>query len=170
MYNCNLETGIPYGVISCNSLPAWIWNEIDGMDCPVEREAFADYVRDCAVADADRGYVTVADFDGDQAEEDVYDLIAREDTDVLRELCERDPGDSWESDFGAFRRFGEIDGCKVSVAELGGALNFWVEFSPYIGKYRPCSPCIPGAGDLDSPDPDDGIECYDVPPEWRSGE
>lgn len=61
---------------------------------------------------------------------------------------------------------GEMDGVKYRTSWLGGALHVWVFESPVTGNYQECSPCVPGAGNLDCPDPN-GVLTYDVPPEWR---
>lgn len=59
----------------------------------------------------------------------------------------------------------EIEGMKLGLSWLGGAPLVWVFESPHTTHVRPCSPCVPGAGDLNSPDPD-GMVCYTLPPEW----
>lgn len=76
------------------------------------------------------------------------------------------------------------DGTKHEVSlmlsPLGGAQLLWVMDSPYITPCASCSPCIPGAGDLDSPtgffnpederfgayDPAAGKYAHCLPPEW----
>lgn len=56
-----------------------------------------------------------------------------------------------------------------STSWLGGALNFWIFQSPFsTDKARRASPCVPGAGILDTLD---GSETsYDVPADWRHQE
>ena len=61
---------------------------------------------------------------------------------------------------------GEYEGVRFRTSWLGGALHVWVFDSPHTGMYQECSPCVPGAGNLDCPDPD-GVLTYDVPAEWR---
>lgn len=61
---------------------------------------------------------------------------------------------------------GEINGVKYRTFWLGGALHFWIFESPHIGLFQPCSPCVPGAADLDNPS-NNGIKGYDVPDSWR---
>ena len=61
---------------------------------------------------------------------------------------------------------GEYEGVRYRTSWLGGALNVWIFKSPVVGNYAECSPCVPGAGNLDCPDLD-GVVCYDVPKEWR---
>lgn len=175
------ERGTPYGVISVASLGDWIWDEIDQMDCPGEQEACAEFMRDRATELIDTGELTFNDLECTEGEES-YALAELSDQEVVDMVDGIDPyaGQSfWDGlETGVHRRFGVIEGVEVSVAELGGALNLWVEKSPHLGWYRPCSPCIPGAGDLDSPAPlgEDGecegpaVLCYDVPLEWRRKE
>jgi hypothetical protein len=62
----------------------------------------------------------------------------------------------------------EYEGVTVSVTTLGGAPLVFIMESPVIVKARPCSPCVPNAGDLDNLDPDYGIECYGLPEDWLS--
>jgi hypothetical protein len=66
-------------------------------------------------------------------------------------------------------KFGEITNeqgtFKMMMTYLGGAPLLWVLEGPVITKARPCSICVPGAGDLDSPD-EDGYECYGLPEGW----
>lgn len=65
---------------------------------------------------------------------------------------------------------GVYEGVHYRTSYLGGALNFFVFEGP-VGRVRSlCSPCVPGAGDLDSgftfdADSDD-YECYCVPLDW----
>ena len=61
---------------------------------------------------------------------------------------------------------GEYEGVKYQSSWLGGALNVWIFESPHTGRFAECSPCVPGAGNLDRPDAD-GVLTYDVPPDWR---
>jgi len=61
---------------------------------------------------------------------------------------------------------GEYEGIKYRTSWLGGALNVWIFESPVTGLYQECSPCVPGAGNLDCPD-EEGVLTYDVPKEWR---
>jgi len=61
----------------------------------------------------------------------------------------------------------ETDGMKLGLSWLGGAPIVWVFESPHMARFAPCSPCVPGAGDLDSPEPD-GVMAYCLPGEWTS--
>jgi hypothetical protein len=69
---------------------------------------------------------------------------------------------------------------KMMVSPIGGAQQLWVLDSPYITPCTGCSPCCPGAGDLDAPstffdprderpgryDPANGKYAHCLPPEW----
>mgnify|MGYP007063752762 CR=1 FL=1 len=72
--------------------------------------------------------------------------------------------EDYESDEDEYEH--EVDGMKLGASCLGGAYLIWVYESPHTARVRECSPCIPGAGDLDSPDIDHGMECYSVSQDW----
>jgi len=59
----------------------------------------------------------------------------------------------------------ETDGMSLGLNYLGGAALVWVYKSPVTAKCSFCSPCCPGAGDLDNKR-DDGVETYSLPDEW----
>jgi hypothetical protein len=178
MPNYNRETGVAYGVIAVASLGDWIWDEIDQMDCPGEQEAYAEFMRDRAMELIDKNEIDYEDLDCEEGEEfnGLAEMTDMQVTDLVDSIDPNAGQSFWDGiELGVHRRFGTIDGVRVSVAELGGALNLWVEEGPHMGWYRPCSLCIPGAGDLDSPVhlDDEGecdgpaVLCYDVPLEWR---
>lgn len=60
---------------------------------------------------------------------------------------------------------GTCDGVEYMITWLGGAPLLWVFKSPFTGKFDLCSPCVPNACNLDSPNPD-GYEGYTVPADW----
>lgn len=161
--NVNLETGIAYGYISANSLHPDIVQDLqdNGTDVYYE-EAWADFIRGKRSEynenlDATRQRV---EDDGLKFDEDSVDAFDEEDY--------RDEfNNSYEQDEPVHE--GEKDGVKYRTSWLGGALNVWVFESPFTCKTVPCSPCVPGAGDLDNVGKGD-YECYDVPPNWRDEE
>lgn len=61
---------------------------------------------------------------------------------------------------------GQHEGVHYRTSWLGGAQHLWVFRSPVLTKCRPCSPCVPGAGDLDSVG---DYLAYGVPADWLSG-
>jgi len=56
------------------------------------------------------------------------------------------------------------EGCKMFSAFDNTCL--FVTKSTHVMKVRLCSPCAPGAGDIDSPDDDHGWWAYCPPPSW----
>lgn len=88
-----------------------------------------------------------------------------------------------EDDLPTFPEEDELNEAIVENVELGDSEGPWIyeqdgyvlqstEFyimvikSPYIKYCRPCSPCFPNAGDLDSPDIEHGIKTYCLGPDW----
>lgn len=171
--NYNRETGIRYGMIAMQSLDPDLYNDLMNLPNPSQDSAFREYLIDFIDnAGVDLTEEQMLEFE--KAQEDP-------DTTILQELAEsigseiedRFWGGSVSDDFwdaydeGDVGAEGVIDGVTVHLADLGGAHVLWVFDSPHVGKYRECSPCVPGAGDLDSPDPEHGVETYDVPADWR---
>ena len=81
--------------------------------------------------------------------------------------------DDWCDNYDAeeIEVIGALDGVKYVSSWLGGALHFFIFYSPYVtDKAEKGSPCVPGAGILDNLSRD--VTAYDVPPDWRieSGE
>lgn len=154
--NTNTSTGIPFGVIALNSLQDWLFEEIMQLPNASLDASLADYARNVL---AENGM-------------DPEDVNALDDTAARDEAEEADPlyaerfFDGCDMEFDGAE--GVIDGVTVCVSEMGGAYILFIMESPNVGRYSPCSPCVPGAGDLDSPDREHGIECYDVPAEWRA--
>jgi hypothetical protein len=61
---------------------------------------------------------------------------------------------------------GTHEGITYRIDWLGGAPLVWVLEGHVVGRFDLCSPCVPNACSLDSPNPD-GFEGYDVPADWR---
>lgn len=57
------------------------------------------------------------------------------------------------------------DGMKLGLSYLGGGALVWVYESPVTAECAPCSPCVPGAGDLDTKRAG-GMVAYDLPADW----
>lgn len=140
--NVNELTGIRYGIISANSLDGELVQDL--LYYEGEDLSWKEAEEEIKIAMREEG-VTEEDWDRtlDDRLSDVY---------IDEPIVE-----------------GECEGVKYRTSWLGGALLFWIFESPRIGLYSECSPCCPNAGDLDSPN-DDGVECYDVPKEWRVDE
>lgn len=143
MTNTNPETGVRYGIINAHSIDPEILNTIqmEGRDVLYEAdkaELWADVKRVCE------------DFMSDKDSDEVADLAV----------------ENMVTDYDELIHEHVIDGVQVRTTWLGGGLLIWVFESPFLGTYAQCSPCVPGAGDLNTPD-ENGVTCYDVPPDWR---
>ena len=181
MLNTNPETGVPYGTIYMNSLDSDTANELwytygkdlsyakalEELKSDLEREAenIEDESR-IAVMEryeklSDREYEAILENEVECA----YLRLGYGDREAFVEGEMDCRGQNIYIDEPTIE--GECEGVKYHISWLGGAPLLWVFESPYTGLYRRCSPCVPGAGDLNSPD-EDGSLCYDVPPDWRA--
>ena len=177
--NTNPETGIAYGVISANSLnPETVWDlTFNNGRAVYAEEALAD-LKKSIEADADaieeevritleeRGGFTPREFD-DQLEswvEAAYERQGFSGRDDYIETRTEKESEFIEIDEEVYE--GETEGVKYRVTWLGGAQIVLIFESPVVTRAYECSPCIPGAGDLDSPALDLGVECYGVPTDW----
>lgn len=145
MVNINTETGIRFGVIPANSLDPEVVDELQARGTDVHYEAARQDMED-AIRKACKPYML------NELVQQVVDLAVE-----YMEFDDEEP----------VHEFKTLDGVVGSTGWLGGALHVWVYYSPNVGKFRQCSPCVPNAADLDSPDPD-GIAGYDVPADWRA--
>ena len=146
MTNINEATGIPYGTIYMQHIDPEVADELwytHGEDLSYKEAR--EEIRNEVNAAVEAGELDEDDFDAE-----------------LDSRC-----DNLQIDEPIIE--GECEGVKYHISWLGGAPLLWVFESLCTGMYAGCSPCVPGAGDLDSPDPD-GILCYDVPAEWRRKE
>lgn len=145
MSNYNPETGIPYGVIACNSLESDLLHALwytHGEDISYKNalEEFRSEVR-----------AELLDSEPDVDQDDIEDMIDSR--------CE------WfEPQIDEQTIEGEYEGVQYHISWLGGAPLLWVFKSPHINPHAQCSPCVPGAGDLGS---EGDVLCYDVPDDWR---
>jgi hypothetical protein len=169
--NHNPDTGIAYGYISANALDPDIVDELqmDGTDVYYE-PALDDYQQDLSINPV---LQDEACEDAGTKRDDLNENELR--AQALAYIRGRWSGSKWEQEFNDSYQpdepvhEGEKDGVKYRTSWLGGALNVWIFESPFTGRFQQCSPCVPGAANLDNPDPD-GILGYDVPPEWRSND
>ena len=144
--NMNPETGIRYGTIYLSAIDSDtaydLFYEGDNVS---EDDAIGDLrVEICIEAD-ERG------FDDDRDREDWEE----------RQFEERVEGIQIEEP----TIKGECDGVKYMISWLGGAPLLWVFESPFTGRFDLCSPCVPNACNLNSPNPG-GYEGYTVPADW----
>jgi len=183
MTNIDPETGIRYGYIRADSLDPDLVHElmyVHGTDLSLRLAV------DQLVSDTERR--------ADVIEEQVHDGLIEVDYHITSDPeYERILEDRIESGYKALGYNDRDDFVRCAVERetedlcieepiiegryqdtfyrtswLGGALNFWIFKSPVAGTYQLCSPCVPGAGNLDCPDID-GVLTYDVLPDWRVG-
>lgn len=173
---CNIdpETGMRYGVINANDAPHLFeeitlngtnttyqtyLKELDSQieDFFVDKEDYLDDIKGFFSElnlDEDlcqRFAKAVAEIEGDLSEADTQHLrdILLEKTDV---------------EFDQENYEYEKDGESYGITHLSGPL-LWVFKSPVTALVDLCSPCVPNAGNLNSPNPE-GVPCYAVPTEW----
>lgn len=153
MPNYNTETGIPFGTIYLNNLDGdtadWLFYDGENLS---EKEAYEEAKAEIRREIENEIEEGVFDGDEDDIDGEVDHRMENLDLQIEEPTIE-----------------GECEGVKYMISWLGGAPLLWCLESPFTGLYRQCSPCVPGAVDLDSPD-EDGTLGYDVPPDWRRKE
>jgi hypothetical protein len=144
--NVNLETGIHYGVISQNSISqAW---------CDSAEPDYGDAT--CPVCECETLTYNSA------KHETFKQFDSRGCADYACEYCETsfDSQDCFSEEANGWNYEG--DGYVLTDC-LDSAV--FVISSPFYTFTQFCSPCVPGAGNLDSPD-EDGIKTYCVGHDW----
>lgn len=156
MPNYNPDTGTPYGTIYLHHLNGDVANDLfyEGENVSVKNAL--EELRAEITAD-------VEDENDDRAE---FGQTLLDACDMADEIDRRFEAACECIEIDEPVIVGESDGVKYMISWLGGAPLLWVFSSPFTGSYAQCSPCVPGAGDLETPD-EYGVLCYDVPKEWR---
>lgn len=142
MTNFNPKTGIAYGVISANTLDQDL----------VQHLLYGSQAYNGSYDDAAKEYLHQARNDAEEAGLDFDEFASLEEF--------NDQYEDYEP-----RISGQLQDTTYETLWLGGALLFWIFESPHTGFFQPCSPCVPGAADLDNPC-ENGIEGYTVPTDW----
>jgi hypothetical protein len=141
----NHDGNAAYGVVALNSLGDWAFDEFfhNGENLTAEN-CLADFLDEWD-----------ANNPGNSEERE----DARED--AIQEF--------WDGYYGEEEEYRiQTDTMILELSYLGGAPLVWVIKSPHTRMVQPCSPCCPGAGDLDSGE--GSILAYDLPPEWYPDE
>lgn len=145
MLNINPDTGIRYGIISAKNLCPDVVDELCyGPQAKDVRYAEACAELNDAIYQAVEGFLS--SYQARQLVEEAIEMFEYECEEPIHE--------------------GTFENVRYSTTWIGGALHVWVFKSPVVKNYQECSPCVPGAGNLDCPDLD-GVPTYDVPAEWR---
>lgn len=152
--NIDMETGIRYGVIGFNRVcQAWCdasEAEYPPNECPrcgTEVNEFADYEEDEDIPSHGKRNRPI--------EDDYY--------------CPNCKIGFSDFDFdGAEPISHNLDDEEYQAAQSQDSPYIMIFKSLFYTKSRYCSPCFPGAGDLDSPD-EDGVPTYCFGPDWFDG-
>lgn len=150
-FNVNPTTGVPYGYISAAALDPDVVHEL----------LYGAGASDLSALDAEE----IATEDASIA---ASELGLQPGTDDYEDYIERAVSEAME-DFQCEEPLihGNYDGVEYRTSWLGGALNFFIFFSPVTtDKARAASPCVPGAAILDTLD--GSTFGYDVPADWRA--
>lgn len=178
--NVNPETGIRYGVIDARKVP-YLDEEIrsngDSITYQNYRKEVVNQIR-YALTEEDGDLKAVFDdyYMSDRAQEEILESVSEHQCDWSEEEIEEISehvmealNDSGSTEFDQEEYEYETETEKYLLSYLGGAPMIWAMKTPFLTKARLCSPCVPNAGDLDSPDPD-GYTCYAVEPDWFDSE
>lgn len=139
--NVNPETGVRYGAVSARLLYDEVIETIQNDGTDLTRAAEAAALR--AEIQTKRPYIGETE-------------LANEVYFALEGECYDQPE----------HRYTRPDGLDVLTMWLGGAMHVMVLRSPHFTATNLCSPCMPGAGNLDEAPVNGGHRCYDVPPDW----
>lgn len=141
--NINPETGVPYGIITLLRLDPDI----------IEILLYGQQAKDLSYEQAKEQYLLERQRDWDAG------LLCGEFDEQAAVDTFNDQYNNDEPVIG-----GEYQGVTYQTTWLGGAQLLFVFHSPFIRKCRPCSLCVPNAGDLAT---EGGYAAYDVAPDWR---
>jgi hypothetical protein len=137
---------------------------------------YAGLVEEASIAASEAGADREGDFDAEAWEEKWFDLYGHEhDPEIFVERELEQFSDMCQIEEPTIE--GKLDGVKYHISWLGGAPILFVFEGPLGCAENLCSPCVPGAADLDSGFtldtefeedyvPDTGYSCYCVPREW----
>ncbi len=136
MPNFNSETGLPYGVVQGNNLQPDLLDELYFKALAIEEERLIEEEAEAMIA-AGKTF--------DSAWQDEF----------LEGCTIDEPSASFE-----------YEGIHLQYSWLGGAPIVFSFNGPVQNVASYCSPCVPGAADLDSGEGE--IECHGFPPNWYS--
>ena len=142
--NFNEKEGIPFTYFSCSNLDPDLVNEL--------QQEGEDLNYSIALMDAS--------FKAERmVEQGIFEDYDEAYEEAMSEL------EDWEDPEPV--HYGEKDGIIYRTAWLGGALLLCIEQSYLRGKFAPCSPCVPGALDGDTPG---DFEGFGIPEDWKMKE
>ena len=142
--NVDQENGIRYGVISTNSLNCDSLQDIYDQGTNNSYESWRQEAIEAIQSAVHKAVEDYGRFTDDFDAEEVFDSLG-----VEYESCGDDQ-----------YRF-ESDLYVIETTSLG----LYIIKSPWVTRCKFCSPCCPGAGDLDNPI-EDGVLTYALGPDW----
>ena len=166
--NINLETGIRYGV--SNQIPSWIWDESMNWSCPAYEEAVDGIAVELMREMIKKEEILSEDLDGfkdhellgDMSSEDLLEYVDdhmsyEEMIEFMKDNFDCELSDATQDiDDSESTKFGEYEDpdypgqpFHLMISYLGGAPLLWIFQGPVTMTSALCSPCVPGAVDLD---------------------
>lgn len=162
--NIDHATGIRYGVISQRSLNSDaaddIWQNGENLSHKAAVDDVKSQLKSALEPILDDIGVLPYVWNG---EEKVQDDYVTDVVDKVWDSIEQDFNDRYEESDDQYRY--ESEGYIIETSSLG----LYIIKSPYVTRARFCSPCAPGAGDLDSPDTN-GVLTYCLGSDWFDGD
>lgn len=151
MSNVNTKTGIRFGVIS-GMTAFWLEGDIRQSGDDLSFQEFKDELS-AKVSSALAG--VVEDYTSSRIERltDACDVDS-----IVESLLDAGLSDNYECDEPEYD-YADSDGNSYHLSHLGGAAIIYCCQTKYVMRCRQCSPCVPGAGDLDNYD-ENGTPCY----------
>lgn len=176
--NVNSETGIRYGVIDACKVP-WLVEQIQSNGNSITYRNYEEEVTNqirYALTQGDLKAMLDDYYMSDRAQEEILESANKHQGDWSEEEIEEisqqiveELNNTVSVEFDQEEYEYKTETEEYLLSYLGGAPKIWAMKTPFLTKVRLCSPCVPNAGDLDSPDPD-GYTCYAVEPDWFGGE
>lgn len=146
MQNVNPKTGIPYGVVGGNSVPELL-ELITQNGKNLTWEAFReDTISKLTSVLEDAGASDAKDTAESTFNDANWDCYQAEEEEFVYE---------------------DSHGNKFQLGYLGGASLIWIINSDLVERCNKCSPCVPGAGDLDNPNKNGTIVAYTIPSRYE---
>ena len=163
--NRDADTGIRYGVISTRSLTEWFWDSVENdygdATCPECGNPAVDIP--CHTVQHENGVSVIQDMPEAYAE---FETAKHECSDYACESCRQLFGS--ESAFSDEPLGWSIDNGEYRVVDCLDS-DAMILKSPFYTFAQYCSPCVPGAGNLDNPC-EDGAKSYCFGHDWFDGD
>lgn len=178
MTNRNPQTGIRYGVISGNSLDPDVLNELfygsDAVNLS-EKEAYEQAKAEFGAEFDDlmeQAEIAASEADHRMSDRDKEEFIAKwfedndhiDDREAFIDRAIEHASERWQIEEPTIE--GEYEGVSYLISWLGGAPIVYATHGPMTYVRSLCSPCVPGAADLDSGFDPNGYLTYTVPQDW----